>query len=468
MSRLSRRQIIVATLCFCLTAPVWAALPATAAPQPPSRLQDASQLPGSSQPAANEEFKFGKVDLELLEQVNLLDRRFDREGLVLEDPATNAYLKRVGEVLLPRGLKLENVSWKFRVLRDPAPNAFALPNGSIYVSTGLLALMDNESQVASVIAHEMTHVIRRHTYLQNRSNRKKFLTMNIIAAVGQYAPGGIVGAVITVVTAIVPFIVMATMFGYSRDLEREADLKGIDMMIAAEYPPEEMVKMMKVLNQDIEGREIRYFYNDHPALRERINYLSSYLGARADKVTPQMELNREKNAYFTKTESLMRHDIQLAISAARFRSAVYLAQRLVEFRPDSSENVFLLAEAYRNLGPRSPQLTDKEMTNSAKKDAAKKREKRTAEEEERDLLATTAGQQNWKTHQQKAEELYQRAANLENPFPAIYRGRGMLYEKLGRPNEAVTAYEKYLELAPGASDRERIQRRIEALRRTQT
>jgi len=471
MNSFRRRQIIVATLCFCLTTPVWAALPSAAAPQPaPQHFlvpQGASTVPGSSQPAANVEFKFGKVDLELLDQVNLLDRRFDREGLVLEDEATNAYLKRVGEVLLPRGLKLEHVLWKFRALRDSVPNAFALPNGSIYITTGLLALMDNESQVASVIAHEMTHVLRRHTYVQNRSNRKKFLTMNIMAAVGAYAPGGVAGAVITIVTAVAPFIVLATMFGYNRDLEREADLKGIDMMIAAEYPPEEMVKTMKVLNQDIEGEEIRYFYNDHPALQERINYLNSYLGARADKVTPQMELNREKNAYFTKTESIMRHDIQLAINAARFRSAVYLAQRLVEFRPNSSENVFLLAEAYRNLGPRSPQLTEKELTNSAKKDAAKKRAKRTPEEEERDLLATATGQQNWKTHQQRAEELYQRTTSLDNPFPATHRGLGMLYEKLGRPNEAVTEYEKYLELAPSAMDRERIQKRIEALRRTQ-
>jgi beta-barrel assembly-enhancing protease len=471
MSRFGKRQIIVATLCFCLTTPVWAAFPYTAvaqpAPQLPLILQGASQSPEPAKPAANEEFKFGKVDLELLEQVNLLDRRFEREGLVLEDEATTAYLKRVGEVLLPRGLILENVLWKFRALRDPMPNAFALPNGSIYVTTGLLALVDNESQVAAIIAHEMTHVLRRHTYQQNRSNRKKFLTMNIIAAVGAYAPGGVVGAVITIVTAVAPFIVLATIFGYSRDLEREADLKGIDMMIAAEYPPEEMVSVMKVLKQDIEGEEIRYFYNDHPALQERINYLTSYLGARADKVTPQMALNRERAAYFTKTEAIMRHDIQLAINMARFRSAVYLAQRLVEFRPNSSENVFLLAEAYRTLGPRSPQLAEKEMTNSAKKDAAKKRAKRTPEEEERELL-TTPGQQNWKTHQQKAEEYYLRALSLENPVPTAHRGLGMLYEKLGRPVEAVTSYEKYLELAPGAMDRERIQRRIEALRRTQT
>jgi len=446
------RQLIVVALCFYLPVPV-------------SAVRRPHQLPAT---APKEEFVFTKVDLDLLDQVNLLDRRFEREGLVYADAATNAYLQRIGEILLPRDLHLEHIWWKFRALRDPVPNAFALPNGSIYVTTGLLALMDNESQVASVIAHEMTHVLRRHTYLQNRSNRKKFLTMNIMAAVGAYAPGGVVGAVITIVTAVAPFIVLATMFGYSRDLEREADLKGIDMMIAAEYPPEEMVKTMKVLKQDIEGEEIRYFYNDHPALQERITYLSSYLGARADRMTPQMELNREKSAYFTKAESIMRHDIQLAINAARFRSALYLAQRLVEFRPTSSENVFLLAEAYRTLGPRSPQLTEKELTNSAKKDAAKKRAKRTPEEEERDLLATPEGQQNWKTHQQKAEELYQRAANLDNPFPAIHRGLGMLYEKLGRPNEALAEYEKYLQLVPGAMDRERIQRRLEVLRRSLT
>lgn len=456
--------LLILLLCFSLTTSVLAFPPKPAATAPSLR-HHPTETTAKSQSPVNDEFKFEKVDLQLLEQVNLLDRRFEREGLVLEDEATVAYLDRVGTTLLPRGLTLENVSWKFRALRDPQPNAFALPNGSIYVSTGLLTLMDNESQLASVLAHELTHVLRRHSYLQNRSNRKKFLTMNIIAAVGAYAPGGVAGAVITIATAVAPFIVIATMFGYSRDLEREADLKGIDMMIAAEYPPEEMVNVMKLLNKDIEGENIRLFYNDHPALDERVKYLSSYLGARGDKVTPQMELNREKAAYFRKMEPVMRHDIQLAINGGRFRSAVFLADRLVDFHPDS-ENLFWLGEAYRTLGPRAPQLTEKELTNSGKKDAARKREKRTIEEEERELLATPAGQDNWKLHQQKAEALYLQATTHENPVAKAHRGLGMLYEKLGRQNEAVTEYEKYLELAPGAIDRERIQKHIEALRRT--
>jgi tetratricopeptide (TPR) repeat protein len=449
-------SLIAAALCFCVL--FTAIAPAALGQQKTAPVE-------ATPPPLREEFKLGKVDLELLEQVELLDRRFERDGMVLEDEATNAYLLRIGRVLIPKGLAIESVTWKFRALRDPQPNAFALPNGSIYVTTGLLSLLDNESQLAAVLAHELTHVMRRHTYMHNRSNRKKFLSMNIIAAVGAYAPGGVVGAVITIATTIAPFIVVATMFGYSRDLERESDHRAIDMMISAEYAPEEAISVLRLFSKDIEGEQVKLFYNDHPELQERIKYLTSYLGSRADRVTPQMALNREKKAYFGQMESVMRHNVQLAINSARFRSAVYFAQRLVEFRPNSSENVFLLAEAYRTLGPRTTELSGKELTNKGKKDIAKKREKQTADEEERDLLTKPGGKENWKANQQKAEEHYLRALGLENPVPTAHRGLGMLYEKLGRPGDALVQYEKYVTLAPFAIDRERIQKRIEALRR---
>ena len=447
-------NLIVLALCFCF---VFTSVSPFALAQKKTAPVEATP------PPVKENFKFGEVDLEVLEQADLLDTRFERDGLVLADEAANAYLRRVGKSLIPRDLELERVSWKFRALRDPQPNAFALPNGSIYVTTGLLTLIDNESQLAAILAHEVTHVMGRHSYLHNRSNRKKFLTMNVMAAVGAYAPGGFVGAAIIIATTVAPFIMMATIYGYSRELERDADHRGIDMMISAEYPPEELVNVLKVLDKDMEGENIRLFYNDHPALDERIKYLSNYLGGRADKVTPQMELNRERAAYFRNMESVMRHNIPLAINAGRTRSAVYLAQRLVDFH-DDSQNLFLLAEAYRALGPRTPQLTEQELTNSAKKAAAKKREKRTAEEEERELLATPGGKDNWEKHQHMAEQLYRRALNAEKPAPVAHRGLGMLYEKLGRGSDAAAEYEKYLELSPSATDRERIQRRIEAIK----
>ncbi len=448
------KALIVAALCFCIVT----------TPLPTAFAQKKTAPVEATPPPVKEAFKFGEVDLELLEQSDLLDTKFERDGLVLNDEDANAYVRHIGLALVPRGLEVERVNWKFRILRDPQANAFALPNGSIYVTTGLVSLVDNESQLSAILAHELTHVMARHTYLHNRSNRKKFLTMNIMAAVGAYAPGGIVGAVITIVTAVAPFIVMATIYGYSRELERDADIRGVDMMISAEYSPEEMVGVMKLLNKDIEGENIRLFYNDHPALDERIKYLSSYLGMRADRVTPEMELHRERAAYFKVMEPAMRRNVQLSINSGRYRSAIYHAQRLVEVHPDS-ENLFLLAEAFRTLGPRAPQLTPNELTNSAKKSAAKQREKKTFEEQERDLAATPEGKDNWQRHQQKAEEMYLSALKSENPVPVAHRGLGMLYEKLGRVNEAVAEYEKYIELSPSATDRDRIQKRIESLRR---
>jgi predicted Zn-dependent protease len=454
MNSFNRRQILVIILCSCLAAPV--AIPVSAA-----RL--ATQSPPSP---PREEFKFTRVDLDLLEQVNLLDKRFEREGLVYADEATNAYLQRVGESLLPRNLDLEHVLWKFRVLRDPVPNAFALPNGSVYVNTGLISLLDNESQFAAILAHEITHVIARHTYLQNRSTRKKFLTINIISAIAAWNPaGGAVGVAIGIIAAVSPFILISTIYGYSRDLEKEADLKGVDLMMSAEYPPEEMVKALKLLSNDIEGEQLKLFYNDHPQLQDRINDVSTYLGTKAEKATAASELKREKNAYLTRIETLARHDIQLEINAARFRTAVHLSQRLTDFEPGSSENIFWLAESYRALGPRSPELKEKDLTNSAKKDAAKMRAKRTPEEEDRDLMATEIGQQNWKTNQSKSEELYLKSLKLDSPAPVAHRGLGMLYEKTGRGKEAIDEYQQYLELVPGAVDRERIQRHIESLKR---
>ncbi len=450
-------SLTVALLCVCIA---FTAMPTAA-------LGQKNKAPiESTPPPLLDDFKFEKVDLELLKQVDLLDRRFERDGMVFEDAATSDYLSRIGHTLIPKNLVLENVTWKFRALRDPEPNSFALPNGSVYITTGLLSLLDNESQLAAVLAHEMTHVMLRHQYAQNRSNRKKYLTINVIEAVGAFSPGGITGAVISIAATIAPFIVMATISGYSRDLEREADHRAIDMMISAEYPPEEEIGMLKLLSKDIEGEQISLFYNNRPAIAERINYLTSYLGARADKITPQMELNREKTRYFKQMEPVMQHNVELAINASRFRSAVYFADRLVEFNPDSSENAFLAGEAYRTLGPRNAELSSESLSNGDKKSLAKKRLKQTLQEEEKALLATPAGQQNWKTHQEKAESSYLKALALAEPVPQAHRGLGMLYEKLGRNGEALEQYEKYLELVPAAFDRDRIQKRIDTLRST--
>ena len=159
-----------------------------------------------------------------------------------------------------------------------------------------------------------------------------------------------------------------------------------------------------------------------------------------------------------------RHDVDLAINEGRFRSAVYVSQKLVSIHPESSENVFYLAESYRTLGPRNAELTEQQLTSGAKKKAAKTRSKRTLEEQDAELLSTPAGQQAWKANSEKSETLFIRALELDRFNARAHRGLGMLYEKLNRKQDAASEYAKYLELAPGAIDNERIRRRISILR----
>ena len=430
------------------------------------RAQSAATTTASTQEQATEEkFVFSKVDEDLLHEIKLLDERFEKEGVVYHDPRMDTYLTRVGMSIVA-DKKLENVEWKFRALRDPVPNAFALPNGSIYINTGLLALLDDENQLAAVLAHEVVHVSNRHTYLRNRSMRKKMLAINIINSIGTWTPvSGTVGLAVNLIATISPFMLALSILGYSREQEKEADLEGMKAATAAGFVPEGMPNSFISLQRDIEGEQLGSFYSDHPKLKERVVYTSSCIAADARKLSDD-EAKTAREDYLAVMESVDQHNVELAINDGRFRSAVYISQKLVNLRPDSSENLYYLADSYRTLGPRNAELTDKQLTSGAKKKAAKNRAKRTLEEQDAELLKTPEGVAAWKANSEKAESLYLRALELNRLNARARRGLGMLYEKLNRKQDAASEYAKYLELAPNAIDTERIRRRLAVLRET--
>jgi len=434
----------------------------SAQPQAPANKIEAPPEDPSEE-IGNEKFVFGEVDQQLLSEIKLLDERFEKEGAVYHESGLDSYLTRVGNALVA-DKKFENVEWKFRALRDPIPNAFALPNGSIYINTGLLALLEDENQLAAVIAHEITHVTRRHTYLRNRSVRKKMLAINIINTIGTWNPvSGPVGIAVGLIATISPFMLALSVLGYSREQEKQADLEGLKSAAAAGFVPDGMPNSFKAMLKDIEGEQRNSFYSDHPKLQERVNYTTSSIPADARKLSED-EAKIAKADYLAVTEIVDRHDVELAINAARFRSAVFISQKLTDLHPDSSENVFYLAESYRALGPRNAQLTDKQLSSGEKKKNAKTLSKRTLEEIDAELLTTPAGQEAWKANSQKAESLFLRALELNRFNARAHRGLGMLYERLDRKQEAASEYAKYLELAPNAIDTERVRRRLLVLR----
>src|SRR4029077_12899491 len=78
------------------------------------------------------------------------------------DPALQSYIQTLGKKLAATSER-PNLPWTFRVVDDPAVNAFAIPGGFVYVTRGLLAHMANEAELATVVGHEIGHVTARHT-----------------------------------------------------------------------------------------------------------------------------------------------------------------------------------------------------------------------------------------------------------------------------------------------------------------
>ena len=378
----------------------------------------AQQPPPLASPPA---FKFTDVDLDLLEKSNQLDRYMDEKGMVYSDPALTEYITALGDDLLPPGPDPEHVIWRFHVLRDPIPNAFALANGSIYVNTGLLALLENEAQLASVLAHEETHVLNRHPYLENRSYRKKSLAANILAGVGAAGGGvgGIGGAAAVLMGTLVPAIVESTIYGYSRELEKEADIRAVAAVNQADYSTEEMINAFKLLESSHEVELSHVFYQDHPKLEDRIAYISDVIHDTGPHTHHPMV---EEERYVAATEKASRDNVALDIRAGRERTAVAVAQRLAKQNPKSSEDFRALGDAFRALGPRTPDPTPEELSSKGKRDARKMETKLTDQEYDNALIATPAGKAAMEASQKQSEEAYRKALELDPANAAAHRG----------------------------------------------
>jgi beta-barrel assembly-enhancing protease len=383
------------------------------------------------------------VDLELLENANQIDQLLNDRGEVYADAQLTEYVTALGDDLLPPGPDPEHVAWKFHVLRDPIPNAFSLPNGSVYVNAGLLALLENEAQLASVLAHEEAHVLYRHGYLANRSARKKVLAANILA-------GAVMGS-------LAPVVVEASINGYDRELEKEADLHAVAAMNMADYSTEEMIQSFKLLETGHEVDLSHAFYQDHPKLEDRIGYVTEAIHETPPHTHHPMV---EEDRYVAATEKVSLDDVTMEIRAGRERTAVALAERLVKQNPKSADEYRALGDAWRALGARTPDPTPEEVSSRGKRDARKMEAKLTYQEYDAALMATPEGKAALAVSQKQSEQAYREALELDPANAAAHRGLGFLYEKEQQWAPCIQEFRKYLELAPEAFDRAQVERRL--------
>jgi predicted Zn-dependent protease len=408
--------------------------------------------PGQVQPP----FVFDKVALNLHRECEALDRQFERRALVYQDAALESRLASLAAPLLPT-TPLEHVSWKFRILRHPGATAFALPNGSVYIGTGLIARAENDDQLIGRVAHEIAHVTGRDAYMFHRSLRKKSAATLLVGA-GSVFLGGIAAWYMVDMLAGSPGSIglLAAVAGYPQDIEKAADKTAVDSLKGAGLDPVALLRLSLILEEKMEPEPVP-LWNNQPPPRERIAALRALAGVAGDP-PPAPD-----GGYIDRMRPVLLQNLQLDLDGRRFRAALAAAARLVAANPDDPVALFWLGESYRLLGPRPERLSDLELTGARMRAAHRQVTRETEQQEMARLAGTPEGTAALQVHRQKAEALLRKAAERDPRFPDPHFSLGELYEQQGRKADAIATYRSYIGLSRETAAQDRARRRIDAL-----
>jgi len=207
-----------------------------------------------------------------------------RQLPLIQDPDVVGYVNDVGQKIVAH-LETHNFPFHFYVVDSSVVNAFAGPAGYVFVYRGILELMDDEGELASILGHEMGHVQSRHIAERvARSQKLSLATLGGILAGVLLGPAAALGQAAVLGSAAGS---SALELGYSRQNEEEADRKGLRYMEAAGYSGEDMVDMMRKMLQQSwqQSGRIPTYLSTHPGLSERVNYLASVVETRQKSPT---------------------------------------------------------------------------------------------------------------------------------------------------------------------------------------
>jgi predicted Zn-dependent protease len=362
-----------------------------------------------------------------------------KRARVYDDPLLEEYLAAVADRLLPDEVRAAGgPGIRVGVLRDPTLNAFALPHGRIWIHTGLLSRLENEAQLATILAHELTHVTHRHALRFTRDARQKQVlytvaamaaSIGVAAAAGSRSSAGDpVGAAVLSQTANavlglgLALATLAAIHGYGRELEREADREGLARLVSAGYDPAEAPRVFELLLAEGEDRGAveTFFFGSHPRLRERLETARELLATVHAPAVGAPGRVRTTEAFELRLRTVVRENAYEDIRLGRFALAERQLERVLAVTPRDPVAHLYYGDLHRLRAQRARRLEDKQVE-----------------------LA-------------RARARYERAVELDPAYPDPWRQLGFLYYQEREWERARAALERYLALKPDAPDARRI------------
>ena len=192
-------------------------------------------------------------------------------GGKIPDQALQDYVNTVGQKVAKVSHRR---SWEYHfiALDDDMVNAFALPGGYVFITKGMLKKMTTEAQLASVLGHEVAHVVARDTAVVMSREIGMDILLSAVTTETTSA------AAITVADLTRQIIGLR----FSRTDEKDADYAGMDYMVRAGYNPNGMVETMQMLQDQQKTQNIEFF-STHPNPTSRVAYLKARINSRYRK-----------------------------------------------------------------------------------------------------------------------------------------------------------------------------------------
>ena len=199
-------------------------------------------------------------------------KKVDGRLKLFADAKTQEYVRDLGDSLIPAGAKgtTKALEFRFFVIEDSSINAFALPDGTVIVNTGLLAAVENEAQLAFVLSHEIAHVLQAHSWREVHETRAQRVTLLIV--------GIAAGAYIGDLGLFLAELGMASVVnGHQRELENQADRLGLQNIIEHGYDPRSAPGFMNIAIEHYGSRSSSKIWSNHDSNVLRGSFLTVQL-----------------------------------------------------------------------------------------------------------------------------------------------------------------------------------------------
>lgn len=332
------------------------------------------------------------------DEAERFERALAQSKAVVHDDALQKYLEHVTARVYAQLEPPEGITPRVVVVRQPLVNASVAANGVVLLHTGILARIESEAELATLLGHELAHFVRRHTLRERQARRgvERSARLSRALSLGLFEGSGGLSAEIE-----------RQVSGYSQQLELEADRVGFEAMAAAGYDERASVRMFEGVLIDEESPDIEdpYYYADHPSMAARAAHYRTLIAGTRE---PGGELGAER--YTEAVQAVLPQNVRDDLSLARVRSAKRGIDRLLARPLPSSEAHFLLGEWLRLTGSNA-------------------------------------------SAQEAAERAYAQATRVDPQSAPAWRALGLVQRDRGRDAEAIQSLEHALALDPSALDR---------------